>query len=349
MGRAVIVGAGVGGLCTAIGLHRAGWSVTVLERWPQVVGIGAALGVWPEAQRGLGEFGIADAFAAESVAASGGALYRKEGHRLLRFPDDSPRVPKVRLISRRRLMELLVEQAEGVEIRTGVAAEADLLRDALADAEVLVGADGLRSGVRSAFFPDRTAPRYSGLVGWRGHVDFESGEYGETWGDRMLFGNTPMEPGRTNFYAAFRTAEDAPGTLAELRERYAGWREPIPKILADANDEQALRNPIHDLHPPLHSFVAGRVALLGDAAHAMTPHLGRGACEAISDAVALVGHLAGSQPDTVPEALARYDRDRRKPAQRIAARSWQTMRISHAGLLAPARNALVRTAGIFIR
>src|SRR6185437_17180776 len=105
-GNAVVVGAGIGGLCTAIGLRRAGWAVHVLERWPEVVGIGAALGVWPEARRGLEQVGLADAFARESVPVAAAAVYRSDGAALLRMPANSKRIPPVRLISRRRLMEL---------------------------------------------------------------------------------------------------------------------------------------------------------------------------------------------------------------------------------------------------
>ncbi|HEU5266162.1 MAG TPA: FAD-dependent monooxygenase [Jatrophihabitans sp.] len=348
-GDAVVVGAGIGGLCTAIGLRRAGWTVRVLERWPEVVGIGAALGVWPEASRGLARVGLADAFAAASVPVAAAAVYRRDGGVLLRIPDDSPRIPPVRLISRRRLMDLLLEQAGGIEIRTGVAAAEPELRAALADTDVLIGADGLRSGVRAAFFrQERCGPRYSGLIGWRGYVDFESGGYGETWADGAIFGNTPMAPGKTNFYAALRAPEDGVATFTELRGRYAGWRGPIPRILTAASEDDVLRNPIYDLHPPLRSFVTDRVALLGDAAHAMTPHLGRGACEAISDADSLVARL--TEAAQVATALRAYDRQRRKPAQRIARRSWQMMRVSHArGAPARVRDTLVRGAGLVVR
>lgn len=343
--RAVVVGAGIGGLTAAIGLRHAGWDVTVLERWPEIVGIGAALGVWPAAAEGLETIGLGDAFHAHSVPIPGAAVYRQDGRALLRVPDGSKRIPPVRLISRRRLMELLVEAADGIEIRTGVTADAATLGEQRAD--VIVGADGLRSDVRSAFFGERARPRYSGLIGVRGFVGFESGAYGETWGDGALFGNTPMEGGRTNFYAAFPAPEDDATTLAELRTRYAGWRAPIPEILAAADDADVLHNPIFDLHPPLRSFVTARVALLGDAAHAMTPHAGRGACEAILDATALTRHL--DRTADVRSALHAYDRERRRPAQRVAARSWRVGRISHARAAAPVRNALVRAAGLVVR
>ncbi len=343
--RAVIVGAGVGGLGTAIGLRDAGWSVTVLERWPRIVGLGAALGVWPDAQRGLATLGIDEQFQHDSVPVAAAGLYRPDGRALVRLPEGSKRAPAVRLISRRRLMELLVAAADGVEIRTGVSADADTLHGALDAADVLIGADGLRSDVRATFFGPRTRPRYSGLVGWRAMVAGEFADYGETWGDGLLFGITPVADGRTNWYAAVPAPESEPGTFATLREAFAGWHDPIPALLAAAEPDQVLRNPIYDLHPRLDTFVRDRVALLGDAAHAMTPHLGRGACEAISDAISLVRHL-NAEAD-VPTALRRYDAERRRPAQRIAARSWRMMQVTRWRVLARPRDGLLRVAGVF--
>lgn len=179
-------------------------------------------------------------------------------------------------------------------------------------------------------------------------MGFESGRYGETWGDGMLFGNTPMAPGHTNFYAALWASESDRGGLNDLRRRFAGWREPIPAILAEVCEENVLRNPIFDLDPPLRSFVSGSVALLGDAAHAMTPHAGRGACEAIVDATALVRLLQAGED--IRRALAAYDRHRRRPTQRIATRSRRIGRVSQArGAPAAARDALVSVAGVLVR
>jgi 2-polyprenyl-6-methoxyphenol hydroxylase-like FAD-dependent oxidoreductase len=346
--RVLVVGAGVGGLSAAIGLRGAGWSVTVWERWPRVVGVGAALAVWPDARAGLAAIGLAEEFDRLSVPMSDLAFYRRDGRRLLRLPADSPRSPDVHLISRRALMDLLMARAADIDVDTDITADDAALRAQLAEVDLVIGADGLRSTVRRAFFGDRTAPRYSGLVGYRGAVEFESGSYGETWGDGALFGNTPLEPGRTNFYAAFRAEPTDDEGLDGLRARYRDWRAPIPAILAAAREADLLRNPIYDLHPRLPSFVTRRVALLGDAAHAMTPHLGRGACEAISDAASLV-RLLGTAGDDVAGALRRYDEERRRPAQRIAARSRQVGRVSHARTGATARDLALRALQPVVR
>ena len=128
-----------------------------------------------------------------------------------------------------------------------------------------------------------------------------------------------------------------------MRGRFAGWRDPIPTILAAADPDDVLRNPIYDLHPPLRSFVLGPVALLGDAAHAMTPNLGRGACEAIRDAVSMVTHLTGGAD--VETALRGYDAERRKTAQRYAVRSRRMMQFTRMRAMAPVRDGFLRVAG----
>jgi 2-polyprenyl-6-methoxyphenol hydroxylase-like FAD-dependent oxidoreductase len=131
------------------------------------------------------------------------------------------------------------------------------------------------------------------------------------------------------------------GELAELRRRFAGWCEPIPALLAAATEDLVLRNDIHHL-PPLPTYVRGPVALLGDAAHAMTPNLGQGGCQALEDAATLAIAVE-TQPD-LPTALRRYDELRRPRTQAMARKALMSRDLSHL-TWAPARvarNALVR-------
>jgi 2-polyprenyl-6-methoxyphenol hydroxylase-like FAD-dependent oxidoreductase len=344
--RAVVVGAGIGGLCAAAGLRRAGWQVTVLERWPQVVGIGAGLAVWPDAQRCLDVLGVGESFRERAVSFGPASLFTASGRRLCAVP--SRRAERrggapIRILRRSDLMDMLLDAAGGCDIRTGadVAGHVDLL----GHADVVVAADGLGSAVRSLYFQDAAAPRYSGYVGWRGFVPFElgggqPGGYGETWGDGALFGVTRLGPGATNWYAAVPASPGQTQTFAEATARFRSWREPIPRVLAAADPGQALRHPIYELRPHLRSFVTGKIALIGDAAHAMTPNLGRGACEAILDAARLVECLTAAGAG-IAAALAAYDQARRKPAQRAADRSRTALRVATTHRQAP-RDLLLR-------
>ncbi|MFF3033063.1 FAD-dependent oxidoreductase [Streptomyces rubiginosohelvolus] len=323
-GTATVVGAGIGGLATAIGLRRAGWSVTVLERRTELERYGAAFGVHPTAQSALDRLGVGDALREHAVPYRDAHIRTPDGTSIARLPleriERKAGRPEL-LISRPYLLDALLAGLDAfgdVPVKLG---ERVTDVDALAAGQDLViGADGIRSAVRTARFGDRSGPREVGTVAWIGIADIESPVHGETWGSGRFFGLTPVEPGRTNWYA---TAPEAT-TADELRGLFAGWHDPIPRILAATDPATWIRYEMRHLHPALPSFVSaddsGQVALVGDAAHAMTPNLGQGACTAILDADALTRALAAAPPGPagVAGALRAYDRERRRSAQRTA-------------------------------
>lgn len=181
--------------------------------------------------------------------------------------------------------------------------------------DLLVGADGINSAVRTAHFGARSRPRRIDTVAWIGTAGFETGVYGETWGAGRFFGMTPVEPGRTNWYATVPEAT----TADELRGAFADWHDPIPRVLAETDPATWIRYEMRHLYPALPAFTAaGRVALVGDAAHAMTPNLGQGACTALLDAEALTRAVAERGPAGLPAALRAYGAERRRSAQRVA-------------------------------
>jgi 2-polyprenyl-6-methoxyphenol hydroxylase-like FAD-dependent oxidoreductase len=142
-----------------------------------------------------------------------------------------------------------------------------------------------------------------------------------TWGRGEEFGFTSMSGGRVYCFGAAVLPEGgaAPdGEWAEVRRRFGSWPDPIPALLDSVPEDGVLRHDIYTL-PPLSGYVSGRMVLLGDAAHAMTPTLGQGGCQALEDAVVLAECLGGV-PD-LAAALARYDRLRRSRTQRVARRS----------------------------
>ncbi|NLT25080.1 MAG: NAD(P)-binding protein [Microbacteriaceae bacterium] len=188
--------------------------------------------------------------------------------------------------------------------------------------DLVVAADGIRSRARAALGDD-PGLRYSGYTAWRGvtAAPFDlAGEAGETWGAGARFGLVPLPDGRVYWFAtATAPAGFSPGDhRAEAAGLVAGWHAPIGALIAATAPDAVLRHDIHDLRRVPRRFTAGRAALLGDAAHAMTPDLGQGAGLAIEDAGALVALLRAHSPD---EALARYDALRRPRAVALHRRS----------------------------
>ncbi|MFD6102152.1 FAD-dependent monooxygenase [Nocardia salmonicida] len=323
MSTAIVVGGGIGGMAAALALAGRGWSVEVLERAPEVAEVGSGISLWSNALRALDALGVGDTVRAQGMAEVSAGIRDDRGRWLSRTDVATLRArfgaPVV--IHRARLLDILRAALDEGSVRTGVTVrevrtDGTVVHSAgTACADLVVGADGIRSVVRRAVCGD-VAPRYAGYTAWRAVVDIDEAltEFGETWGRGARFGMAPLADGRVYCFAVYNAVENATGSLAEVRDLFENWHHPIPALLAAADPDTVLHNDIYDL-PALPTFTAGRIALLGDAAHAMTPNLGQGGCQALEDAVVL-GRLAGE-----PDGLARYDRERRPRTAMITERS----------------------------
>ncbi|MFO7253062.1 MAG: FAD-dependent oxidoreductase, partial [Actinomycetes bacterium] len=299
MKHAVVIGAGIGGLTAAVALERRGWRVTVCERAPRLEPVGSAVAIAPNAIAALESLGLGDAVRDRSVMQGDAGIRRADGRWLNRTRAEVivERYGRpIVLLMRAELVGLLADRLAPDALRLGtVVRRADPATGRVEtdagdlDADLVVAADGIDSAIRAQLFPGHPGPVYTGHTSWRIVVPRPPGPcpYGEVWGRGLLSGAAGLTGDRIYCYFTAPAPEGAtaPDERAELARLFAGWPDPIPRLIAAAEPETVIRTDLRCLDTPLPAYHAGRIALIGDAAHAMTPHLGQGACQAIEDAV----------------------------------------------------------------
>jgi 2-polyprenyl-6-methoxyphenol hydroxylase-like FAD-dependent oxidoreductase len=323
--KALIIGAGIGGLATAIALRRAGITVEVYERSAGLHELGAGLSLWPNAIRALDLLGLAAALHAIGQPERLGRIYAWRGEILSEIPSAALEQrfgAPIIVVHRADLQALLYNTLDAAQVHFNAACVALTQDDqgvtarfadgATAQGDVLIGADGIRSVVRAQLHGAHP-PRYAGYTGWRGIAPFDHRRWSartafESWGIGCRFGFAPIDDERVYWFATEDVPEggaDPPeGRKAALQRRFRGWHAPVAAVLAATPEAAILRNDIYDL-APLARWSVGRVTLLGDAAHATTPTLGQGACQALEDAVVLAQCLRAGGAGAM--ALQRYE------------------------------------------
>ncbi len=344
--RAIVIGGGIGGLTTALALGRGGLEVAVFERAPELAEVGAGIALWANATRVLEKLGVYEDLRAAGAAEIGGELRTWRGDRLFEFPAEELRdwFGKANLAVHRTDLQGALHSALPTgtvrlgEEFAGFTQNGDEVIARFAGGreergDLLVGADGLHSRVRAQLFGQH-APRYAGFTAWRGIAEAASGRLPvgiglNLWGRGSEFGLVGIGRGRFYWFATKNApegeAEGATGRKREVLELLAGSYEPARAAVEATEEPKILRNDIYD-RDPLERWGAGRVTLLGDAAHPMTPNLGQGACQAIEDAAVLARHLGGEAK--IPDALRFYEGERKGRTTEAVKRSRLAGRIS---------------------
>ncbi len=338
----LIAGGGIGGMTAAAALAQAGFRVHLLEAAPAFGEIGAGVTLSPNAMRGLDYIGCQEAVAAAGVEPQRQRIQHwQDGRTLFAMERGDSRAkygaPYV-YIHRADLHQILLAVARdaGVKLQAGapvVASEgttAILADGSRIDADVLIGADGLKSAIRQRF---ETAPaHFTGHVAWRAVVPMTGelaplGDWpGVHVGPGRMITRYPVRHSRL-LNLVFFARSDAwpdegwtiPAQPGELASIYAGWCDEVQAMIAAAQTVPHFRWAINARTALPHWVTDGRVALLGDAAHAMTPFLGQGAACAIEDAVVLARAMALA--DTPEAGLQRYEAARHARASFIQAES----------------------------
>lgn len=361
---AVVVGGGIGGLTAAVSLLRHGWRVTLLEQAAALTEVGAGLTLWSNALAALDAIGLGDTVRGTGSISGPAGTRTPDGGWLTRIPAGRleeefgvtavgiHRAVLVDLLHAALPADVLVTGAEVVDVHPELPLSVAYRKDgelAQLRADVVVAADGINSRTRQTLWARPGRVRYSGITAWRAVTPEpwpEEIASGITWGRGQEFGAVELGDGRVYWFGAVNAPAGgrADDELAEVRRIFGAWHDPIPRLMDATPAETVLRNDLFYLDPCPDTYVRGRVVLLGDAAHAMTPHLGQGACQAIEDAVVLGSLLAQGDVD---EALAEYDRARRPRTREVARMSRLSGRIGQqlANPVAVAlRNRLLRLA-----
>lgn len=341
-----IVGGGIAGLTAAIALQKKGYEVTIFEAAPTIRTAGAGLILAANAMKGLQKLGIvADIMPVGRVlpafkildingkiinetvvenlskkyGVSNFTIHRADLHRIL-----LSKISAACVHTNKKAVD--VSQSQGyVNIR---------FEDGTThQTTYLLVADGVHSPLRQKLLPN-SAPRYAGYTCWRGIVDnttLNLQETSETWGANGRFGIVPLANNKIYWFACVNTTQNNQ-TLKEYKSKalqiqYKNFHEPIPTLLSHTKDEAIIWNDIIDIKP-IAQFSFGNILLIGDAAHATTPNMGQGACQAIEDAAVLAHLLETENELDMPAIFKKFEKRRLMRTRNIVNDSWRIGQIA---------------------
>jgi salicylate hydroxylase len=336
MTRVAIIGGGIGGLAAAGALTRAGLEVHVYEAAAELKEIGAGVALHANAMRVLRAIGVEDAVRAVAGRSQWAVTRDGVSGRVISRTSRAQQARAFGIegatVHRADLLEVLAQALPPGMVSlgkkcTGIQGERASFADGTqAEADVIVGADGIHSAVRAALFAPE-APRFTGKVCYRSVIPASAvpGERPAADNGQWLgpHGTIVLYPLRGEELINVVCHHDDDGyrheswvTECERQEVlgvYAGWHESLLRLFAAG--QTWYKWALYD-RDPIPAWTKGRVTLLGDAAHPMLPYLGQGACQALEDGAVLATALAAEAADPLT-GLARYERTRRPRASQV--------------------------------
>jgi salicylate hydroxylase len=339
---AAVVGGGIGGLAAAAALARAGIEATVYEQAAQLGEIGAGVLIGPNSVRLLHRLGLAEAIdEIGALVGEGSTYWRHDGTRVGPvMTKDSSGWAAMYGMHRADLVEMLTRVVPDDHIKPGHRAVAfaqdgekarvTFANGVVAEADMVIAADGIQSVMRQSV-TEPVAPVFSGQISYRGVLDTSRVPWWPARVFQVWMGEGkhvivfPVRAGRMLNFVCFlpaaqeqRESWSAPGDPDALRAAFAGFATPVTELLkqVDATFWWGLYD-----REPLARWTTGRLALLGDAAHPMLPHLGQGANQAVEDSFALAAVLKDASAADVPAALRHYALVRRRRTDIVQANS----------------------------
>ncbi len=339
-----VIGAGYAGATAAHALHCLGAKVTVYEQAKEVKEVGAGIGLRPSTMDQFRQLGIFDAIAAVTSPSDYFEILTAQGHRIAmeEWPEKDAFNATTHFVHRGDFIEALLGVLPKGMVKldhklvkitdNGATATAEFANGAKVEADLFVGADGIRSQVRNHMFSDKP-PVFAGEHAYRVVIPMAD-TYGlvDDGNLRMYMGHGTkvyvlplLHRKEVSYDVTCLAADPAPAPVLSretLLSVVAGFDERLVKITEGLDMDKVILRAVYDIDP-VETWVTKSVALIGDAAHAMCHHQGQGANSAVLDAGALADHLKAA--GSVAEALAAYQADR-KPVtdelQRISRQGW---------------------------
>ncbi|MBO1256394.1 FAD-dependent urate hydroxylase HpxO [Alteromonas sp. 5E99-2] len=353
--KALIIGAGIGGLSAAVALKKQGISCEIFEAVKEIKPVGAALSIWPNGVKCMNHLGMG-----HIMDELGGPMNNLaycdgfNGQVMTQF-SLAPLVEAVKErpcpVSRAKLQSKMIDHWGKDKVQfdkrisrveqTETSVTAHFVDGTSATGDFMIAADGTHSVAREHVLGHSVERRYAGYVNWNGLVDIDEAiAPAEQWttyvGDGKRVSVMPIADGQ--FYFFFDVpldkglTEDRSTVVSNLKSYFEGWAEPV-QTLIDAIDPQTTnRVEIHDIEP-FDTFVKGNIALLGDAAHSTTPDIGQGGCSAMEDSVVLgkcFAEQGHATHDDMRRALKSYEEKRHLRAKDLVLKARKRCDVTHA-------------------